>query len=164
VVVRQVERRRAALVVGAAEPVLDLRDPGGDAELRAAMAGRPTHPGGYATVVSATDLIRYPDLLAAVAGLARCLAPDGEIRFVEPVQQPGALGTILGTVWSARPAVAGLHLQRDLAATLRAAGFTVTDIERFTVPTSVWPLRHFAVGAARRFPTASTGEELPDAR
>jgi hypothetical protein len=161
-VAREVDRRRAALLRSAVPPVLDLRDPGADREIRAATAGRAAHPGRYATVVSAADLIWSPDLFAALTGIARCLAPEGEIRFVEPVQRPGALGVVLGTVWAAQPVVAGMHLQRDLPATLRAAGFTVTDIERFVMPTPVWPLRHLAMGAARRFPVASAGQETPD--
>ncbi len=148
----EVDRRRARLAASAPGPLLDLRDPEARAEVAAAAVDG-GHTGAYATVLSAFDLVRFPDLFAALAGIAGCLTPEGELRFVEPVQRPGALGVVLATAWSRHPAVAGLHLQRDLAATARAAGFTVTEIERFTMPTPVWPLRHFAEGAARRFPT-----------
>lgn len=152
VVAREVERRRTALLGAAARPVLDLRVPAARDEVRASAAGRPPRPARYATVVTAADLVWYPDLLAALTGIARCLTPEGEVRFVEPVQRPGTCGVLLGTLWSGRAALAGMHLQRDLPATLRAAGFTVTDLERFVMPTFVWPLRHLAAGAARRIP------------
>lgn len=157
-VAHEVERRRSALLGAAAHPVLDLRDPAARDEVRASALGRPPHPARYATVVTAADLVRYPDLLAALTGIGHCLTPDGEVLFVEPVQRPGTLGVLLGTLWSGCAAAAGMHLQRDLPATLRAAGFTITDIERYVMPTFVWPLRHFAVGAARRIPPPSRPE------
>jgi cytochrome c biogenesis protein CcdA len=46
------------------------------------------------------------------------------------------------------PAVRGRHVGRDIALAVRSNGFIITDIERFAMPTSIWPLRAFAQGRA----------------
>jgi hypothetical protein len=38
---------------------------------------------------------------------------------------------------------------RDLPLAVRAGGFVVTDLERITMPTPLWPLRWFVDACAR---------------
>jgi hypothetical protein len=74
----------------------------------------------------------------------------GQVLFVDPAPLRGgrlALGEL------ARPFLSGIggqhELGRDVVARLRAAGFTITDVERFSLPTLVIPLRHLVAGVAR---------------
>jgi hypothetical protein len=161
VVVTEVQRRRDGILAAAEAAggrVLDLDRPGALAiVLAAGLAGpdpsgaaRPADDGGdhapadrYDTIVSTCRLIDVADLPAAVGGLRASLAPGGSIHLVEPVNRPGTSGLLASSVGALLPAVAGLHLGRDVVAAMRAAGLAVVDLERFVIPTRVWPLRRF---------------------
>jgi len=144
--------RRVHLLAEVAGAVLDLDLPRARAEVAAAGEHPPARSGAYDTVLSTAQLVGFPDLGAALRGIERLLAPEGELIIVEPVHHPGALATVYATMWSHHPAVAGLHVERDVCRTVRSVGFVVTTIERFSMPTSVWPLRRFVSARARRFP------------
>jgi hypothetical protein len=94
--------------------------------------------------------VRFPDLVMALTGIERLLAPDGELVVVEPVHHPGNVATLMATLWSVHPAVAGAHVERDLTAAVRTVGFTFTSLERFDMRTAIWPLRRFIQARARR--------------
>ena len=47
-------------------------------------------------------------------------------------------------------ATAGLHLDRDVPSAIRNVGYILDRVERTTMPTFIWPLRHVASGSARR--------------
>jgi SAM-dependent methyltransferase len=153
----ELTRRREALVstgCGVGVRVLDLAEPAAMARVLDAGRGVGSSvgagPGGRVDVIlSVAALVAVPDLPLALRGIARLLEPDGRLRFVEPVSRPGLAGMLAATAGAALPAVRGQHLGRDLLFALRAAGLLVTDLERFTMPTLLWPLRSFVDGSAR---------------
>ena len=111
----------------------------------------PAGPGAvFDSILGVAGLCHQPDLPLAVVALDRLLAPGGEIVLVEPTRGRSLLGDVVGPRLAPRRAVRGLHLQRDLPAALRDAGFVPTEIVRFTVPTAVLPLRPWVRVAARR--------------
>src|SRR5690606_3869458 len=102
-------------------------------------------------VLSTADLVLFPDLRAAVRAVHRLLRPGGELWAVEPTSHPGMAATALTTLWLWHPMVRRAHVERDIPATVRASGLEIYDLERFTVPTTCWPLRQFVqLIAARR--------------
>lgn len=140
----EVDRRHAALA-SAGDRVLDLCDPAQRQLLALAVEEgvAPSARGQYDTICSPAALVRFADLPAAVGALAAMLAPRGEILAIEPIGRPGLGGLLAGSAGALLPAARGAHLGRDVPATVRSAGLTITDIERFTMPTPVWPLRPF---------------------
>jgi hypothetical protein len=141
--------RRVRLFAGLATDVLDLSQPAAQAAVL-----RSAHGAGverrYDKVVSVAELVRYPDLVQALTGIDRLLADDGELILIEPVHHPGPAATLIASVWAIHPAVAQVHVERDLGLAVRTIGLTVTDLERFTMPTAVWPLRLFVHARVRR--------------
>lgn len=124
--------------------VLDLADlPAVDDAPLEALALSESDTGGYDTIVSIAQLVHLADLPAALEALGRLLRPGGELWLVEPIGRPGMAAAVQAWAWSAHPRLAGLQLSRDVPAALRATGMTITDIERFTVLTDLWPLRPF---------------------
>jgi len=149
-VVTEVRRRRSAILAGVTGRVLDLDTPGALTLVEAAAGGDGVADDErYDTIVCTCRLIEVPDLLRAATGLARLLAADGDLYLIEPVNRAGPVGLLTSSAGTLLPAVAGLHLARDVPAALRATGLTVVDIDRFTIPTLVWPLRRFIEARAR---------------
>ncbi len=147
--VTEVRRRRSAVLAMAAGRVLDLDTPGALTLVEAAAGGDGVADDErYDTIISTCRLITVPDLLRATTGLARLLAAGGDLHLIEPVNRPGPVGLITSSAGALLPAVAGLHLARDVPAAVRAAGLTMVDLDRFTIPTPVWPLRRFVQGRA----------------
>lgn len=140
----EVDRRHAALAPGGGR-VLDLCDPAQRHVLEVALEEGVTSSarGRYDVICSPAALVRFADLAAAVEALAAMLAPQGEILAIEPIGRPGPGGLLAGSAGALLPAARGTHLGRDVPATIRSAGLTITDIERFSMPTPVWPLRPF---------------------
>jgi SAM-dependent methyltransferase len=142
------QRRRQLDGQLAGRKVLDLADPEGRARvLDPSGAG----DAGFDAVVSVGALVTFPDLPLALRGIARVLAPAGWFLFVEPVSRPGWTGVMAASAGAMLRPVRGQHLGRDLPAALRRAGLPATDLERFTMPTVLWPLRPFVQGRARSF-------------
>lgn len=143
-------RRHGQMAAGAVGDVLDLDDPGARAVLLAAMAD----PGAVArfdAIVSVGQLIRFPDLAAAIRGIERLLRPGGTAFVVETIDPPNLLATIATSVWSRTRPVRGFHLGRDVAAVVRSGAFLIDTIERFSIPTLIYPLRHaVSIRAVRR--------------
>jgi len=107
--------------------------------------------GAYDVVVSVAALVEFADLPAAIRGIDRVLHPAGELFFIEPVARPGWTGLASATAGSILGSVRSQHLGRDLPLAIRASPFIITDIERFTMPSPLWPLRPFVHGRAMRF-------------
>jgi len=110
--------------------------------------------GPFDTIVS---LIRTPlisDFDRFIRIVDQLLSPDGNLLLLEPVRRHGRLGRMLKLSGSLVRATGGLHLDRDIPARLRESGFTVTDLDRFEVPTVSAPLRPFIEATARRFSSA----------
>jgi hypothetical protein len=111
------------------------------------LAALPAPGGG--TVVLVGELCHAGDLGAELARLRDELGPDGRLVFVEHVGRPGPLGALQaswGDVAARFPW--GCHTGRDIPAALRRAGFFISDLERFTMPTPVPVLRSWVSGVA----------------
>jgi hypothetical protein len=89
------------------------------------------------------------DLDAALARIHDDLPPGGRFVFVEHIGHPGLLGG-LQRAWSTSTARLpwGCRSGRDVPAAVRRAGFHLTDLERFTMPTPVPVLRSWVSGIA----------------
>ena len=70
----------------------------------------------------------------------------------------GLVGTSVGTHL---PAVRAAHVGRDVPAAVRGSGFLICQLERFSVPTSVWPLRDFVDAYARTYEHPTDGADAP---
>jgi SAM-dependent methyltransferase len=91
--------------------------------------------GGFDTVVSTLTLCSVADPGAAAAAIARWLVPGGRLLFIEHVAARGVRG------WAQRAAAplwcriaCGCRLDRDTLTTLRQAGLSVSDCQRFALP------------------------------
>ena len=102
------------------------------------------------TAVATLVLCTIPDPEAALAELARVLAPEGRLLFMEHVRadEPSAarwqdrLERPWG--WFGR----GCHPNRDTLATIEASGLQVSDLERDTMPKAPPIVRPLIVGEA----------------
>ncbi|HEY6532194.1 MAG TPA: hypothetical protein VIY72_07815 [Acidimicrobiales bacterium] len=137
----ELDRRRADLRADLGGDVLDLDRPEARAEVARAAAGRPVER-TYGVALSVGQLVRFPDLVAALRGIDRLVGPDGRLLLVEPTGRPGLVSLALQSIWARTPRTRGFHLGRDVTAAVRATTFTLDDIERFTMSTAVTSLRH----------------------
>jgi SAM-dependent methyltransferase len=106
--------------------------------------------GSADTVVSQLVLCAVDDLADLLASVRRLLAPEGRLLFLEhvpPRGEPGLARALARPLW--RQVAAGCDLTLDLPAAVRRAGFTIVNLERFSVPTLTVPLRWCAFGVAR---------------
>ncbi|GHE65043.1 class I SAM-dependent methyltransferase [Streptomyces capitiformicae] len=118
--------RSVAENVAASAPVRVTVVPGEAAEL-------PDKDGEFDAVVASLVLCSVDDVPGVLTEIARVLRPDGELRFYEHVRSPhrwaGWLEDAITPLWSR--AGGGCHPNRDTETAIRAAGFTITDIDRF---------------------------------
>lgn len=107
-------------------------------ELRDAVATALPVGDGEADAVVFSLVLCSVDQAAALAEARRVLGPGGEVRFLEHVRahEPGftrrTQRVLDATVWPRL--FGGCHVSRDTVAAIEAAGFTVTDLERFDIP------------------------------
>jgi hypothetical protein len=142
--------RRVRLLAMLGDDVLDLsRTAARSAVLDAGRDGG-EQSGRYRAIVSVAELVRFPDLVLALTGIEHLLSDDGHLWLIEPVHHPGSSATLLASLWAMHPIIAGIHLERDVALAIRTVGLSITDLERFSMPTTVYPLRLFIQGRARR--------------
>ena len=102
-------------------------------------------PASFDSVVSTLTLCTVPDLGRALTRIRSLLAPDGKLLFLEHVRATGLRGRMqhgLTPLWSRL--VPGCHLDREVTAGLRGAGFVVSRCDRLDLP--MGPL--LAVGVA----------------
>jgi SAM-dependent methyltransferase len=91
--------------------------------------------GSFDTIVVTLTLCRVPDPAAAAAAIFRWLAPGGRLLCIEHVAALGLRGRVQRTVTPLWAQVAGgCQLDRDTLTTLRQAGLSVSDCERFSMP------------------------------
>jgi ubiquinone/menaquinone biosynthesis C-methylase UbiE len=124
-------------------------------ELRDAVADDLPLQDGEADAVVFTLVLCTVDQETALAEARRVLRPGGELRFLEHVQahEPGATRTLQrvldATIWPRL--FGGCHTGRDTEAAIERAGFTLTQVERFTFPEgSRGPEAAVILGRARR--------------
>lgn len=94
----------------------------------------PLVDGSVDAVVTSLVLCSVPDQTVALSEAFRVLRPGGELRFYEHVAagngRVDAVQKVLDATiypWFS----GGCHLHRDTAAAITAAGFTITDLDRF---------------------------------
>jgi ubiquinone/menaquinone biosynthesis C-methylase UbiE len=96
----------------------------------------PLTDGSIDAVVASLVLCSVPDQSVALAEAFRVLRPGGELRFYEHVaaEPDTRLDRIQriadATVWSWFSG--GCHVHRDTATAITTAGFTITDLDRFS--------------------------------
>src|SRR5436305_242137 len=149
--------------VVAVEPEPYLRDKAAESAARApvkvtivdGVADRlPAGDGEFDAGVASLVLCSVPDQRAALAELHRVIRAGGELRFYEHVVARSARFAraqhIVDPVWTR--IAGGCHLDRDTAAAIEAARFSVESIRRFSFHVSL--LDRLAapqiVGVARR--------------
>ncbi|MEO6120550.1 MAG: class I SAM-dependent methyltransferase, partial [Acidimicrobiales bacterium] len=94
------------------------------------LADAPLPLASFDTVVATLVLCTVPDLPATLDHIAELLAPDGKLLFLEHGRAPGLRGRMQAVATPAwRRLAAGCHLDRDVPAALRQAGFVISDIE-----------------------------------
>jgi ubiquinone/menaquinone biosynthesis C-methylase UbiE len=118
-------RRRAEETAGAAEVAVRVVDGLGDR--------LPFEDGSFDAGVASLVLCTIPDQQAALAELFRVIRPGGELRFYEHVRanQPrlARIQDIATPIW--KIVGGGCHPNRDTAAAIERAGFSIETCRRF---------------------------------
>jgi ubiquinone/menaquinone biosynthesis C-methylase UbiE len=94
----------------------------------------PADDGSFDAAIASLVLCSVPSQQQALAEIARVLRPGGQLRFYEHVRSAapmlGLLQDIIDPVWSR--AGGGCHPNRDTTSAIRATGFIIDDLDRFT--------------------------------
>lgn len=108
----------------------------------------PFPDGSVDAVVASCVFCSIPDLVAAIAEVARVLDTDGEFRFFEHVRSPGLVGRsqdALTPLW--RRLGGNCHLNRAFVPDVRDhTALVLTEVETYT--TGHYPIREFVRGRA----------------
>ncbi|MGW5051419.1 class I SAM-dependent methyltransferase [Actinokineospora sp. NPDC004072] len=112
----------------------------------------PVEDNSLDAAVASLVLCSVPDVGGALAEIRRVLRPGGELRFFEHVRSDkpwwGLLQDAITPLWSR--AGGGCHPNRDTAAAIRAAGFEIERLDRFSyAPLRFVPPHAHILGRAR---------------
>jgi len=115
----------------------------------------PAADGSFDAAVASLVLCSVPNQPSALAELQRVLRPEGELRFLEHVLAEDSrllarVQRIADVIW---PLIGGgCHASRDTLSAISAAGFQITDLQRFRFPDSGPPIptAPHILGIARR--------------
>ncbi|MGH8906268.1 MAG: class I SAM-dependent methyltransferase [Egibacteraceae bacterium] len=100
--------------------------------------------------VSVCVLCSVRDVEAALAEIARVLRAGGQLLFLEHVRGAGRMGRVqdrLDPLWCR--VAAGCHLNRMTLPAIEAAGFQITQLDRFAPPLPGGGLMPMVQGVAR---------------
>jgi SAM-dependent methyltransferase len=101
----------------------------------AGIEDAPFDDGSFDTVVSTFTLCSVPDQAVALGSIRRLLTSGGLFLFLEHVIGLGLRAAVQRGVAPAwRVLAGGCHPDRDTVGAVRAAGFTITDLDRFVQP------------------------------
>ncbi len=106
--------------------------------------------GTYDHVVSTLVLCAVADLDRTLGMVKTALEPGGRLHVLEHAGRPRRTmmrDLLVAPAW--RSLSPGCDLTRDIPGALWAAGFTITDLERFTLPTLALPVRPCCIAIAR---------------
>ena len=102
------------------------------------------------TVVISFLLCALPDRHGLLTAVRHALREDGRLLFIEhtPTRlSRSVIGDLTALLW--RAATTGCDLKCDPLDAVRRAGFVITDMERFTMPTFQLPVRSCVAAIAR---------------
>ena len=107
--------------------------------------------GSVDTVVSAWSLCTVPDVDGALREARRVLAPGGTFHLVEhgrsPSRRTARMQDLVQPLWGR--VAGGCHVDRDIRAALRRAGFSVESVRgRAVAPAPMAPWTWFVTGTA----------------
>ncbi|WP_344679447.1 class I SAM-dependent methyltransferase [Saccharopolyspora taberi] len=146
VAVEPEDRLRALAERAAARSAVPVRVLAGHAD------ALPAEGGEFDAAVASLVLCSVPDVARALAEIRRVLRTGGELRFYEHVRSDrrwvGFLQDAITPLWSLGGG--GCRLNRDTAAAIRAAGFDIVRLERFSyAPIQYIPRHAHILGRAR---------------
>src|SRR4051794_31864566 len=141
--VAALDDRRLRMFAQTQGRVLDLNDYSSHA-LRALVDGGDR----FDTIVSILQISVAADAADLCGSLARLLADDGRLLFLEPTAAVGVTGAVQHAFGGWVRRTTGRRPDYDISALLRGAGLSISDCDRFTVRT-FWPYRTFVEGTAR---------------
>jgi SAM-dependent methyltransferase len=104
-------------------------------QLEAAIEDAELAPGSFDAVVVTLALCSVREPAVVLRRVRELLVPDGRLLLLEHVAGAGVRGRVqqvVAPVW--RRVAGGCNPDRDTLAAVRAAGFLVTDLERFSMP------------------------------
>ncbi len=112
----------------------------------------PFEDASFDTVLTTWTLCSIPDGARALSEMRRVLKPSGELVFIEHGRSPEARIQAwqdrLTPLW--RRCSGGCHMNRDIGAMIRAAGFAITRMRTGYMMKGPRPLTYHYEGAASR--------------